>query len=173
MDWHIFLLRFWDFETDAVKLSIPLQSFYRSGLIFFTRTLSFPLLFPTMPFFLYKGNEKRNSWVVVFNSSETLTCPQVFLTLFLIFSMNFFGSSEILFIFATDKVCSREDKDESLHWGNPEANDAVCRADWRERRLRTLSFCVVKLRNFDSTHRDNATISVCVGELYPSCSYVK
>ena len=27
------------------------------------------------------------------------------------FSMNFFGSSEILFIFATDKVCSREDKD--------------------------------------------------------------
>ena len=26
-----------------------------------------------------------------------------------------------------------------------------------ERRLRTLSFCVVKLRNFDSVHRDNAT----------------
>jgi len=41
-----------------------------------------------------------------------------------------------------------------------------------ERRLRTLSFCVFKLRNFDSVHRDNATISVCVGGLYPSYCHI-
>ena len=32
-----------------------------------------------------------------------------------------------------------------------------------KRRLRTLSFCDFKLRKFESKHRDNATVSVCVG----------
>ena len=41
-----------------------------------------------------------------------------------------------------------------------------------ERRLRTLPFCAIKLRNFESCHRGNATVSVCVGDLYPHGSYI-
>ena len=40
-----------------------------------------------------------------------------------------------------------------------------------KRRLRTLSFCEFKLRNFVTVHRDNATISVCVGRLYSNLPY--
>ena len=41
--------------------------------------------------------------------------------------------------------------------GNLLADDAVCRAGRGERRLRTLPFCILKLRNFESMYRGNAT----------------
>ena len=41
-----------------------------------------------------------------------------------------------------------------------------------ERRLRTLSFCAFKLRNLETSHRDNATLSAYVGRLYPSRCYI-
>ena len=37
---------------------------------------------------------------------------------------------------------------------------------------RTLSFCAFKLRTFETSHRGNATVSVCVGELYPNYRYI-
>lgn len=51
-----------------------------------------------------------------------------------------------------------------------ETSKAVCRAGRRKRGVYvTLPFCKFKLRTIESSHRGNATISACVGWLYPNC----
>ena len=56
--------------------------------------------------------------------------------------------------------------------GTLEADEAICRAGRGGKAFTDVTFCEFKLRNFDSSHRGNATESVCEGELYPDCSYV-
>ena len=56
--------------------------------------------------------------------------------------------------------------------GTLEADEAICRAGRGGKAFTDVTFCEFKLRNFDSSHRGNATESVCVRELYPDHSYI-
>lgn len=78
--------------------------------------------------------------------------------------MKLFAVSDSLRIFAVTKCPFGQ---LSLYLiGNPKAENTVCKDSQRGRRLRTLSFCVVKSRKFETLHRGNATLSVRVSVLY-------